>query len=479
MKNKIRLFLFSCGTLILAQIIWTSAFYLLINQPTKRSAPVQKKATLHVFIHGTFGSSLGLLSFFPVIHDDFKGSHYIKTTRLMRKDPFFYKDQPMLERGLVQVFPSYTFYPTEHQKVAQALIKSYADINQFSKQNNKTEHLFYTFGWTGLLSKKQRREESVRLYNRLLVEKTGLEEKGYKTKIVLIAHSHGGNLALNLAGINAARFPQKTEYVSSSQIQQSERQKMETFLTHLPPLKKQIAKKGEKQFDYKPEGPRLIIDRLYLLGTPIQPETDHYAFDQNTFKSLYNFYSENDPIQKIDWISTARYYSEQRFSLLPSAQKVSMPTHIKQVRIVFDRDQKQKQNTSSWIPSLFAQNNEELLVDEDPNHRDLWFVAHHKKEEEQSIVYPLPLFVFSPIMHQLIKQKKETDIDINISRMHRYIRLNAHPYQSNCSLGSSFFPLSDLQMIKKKILSWQPHPLIKQNEFNIIATHVKKAALKK
>ena len=105
------------SALIMAQFLFLNSFFFF----KKQSYKPEKSVTLHVFIHGTFGSSLGLLSFFPVIHDDFKGSHYVKTTRLMRKDPFFYKDQPMLNRGLCHINPDYALPKNDpFKKIAPA-----------------------------------------------------------------------------------------------------------------------------------------------------------------------------------------------------------------------------------------------------------------------------------------------------------------------------------------------------------------------
>jgi hypothetical protein len=188
------------SALIIAQFLFLNSFFFF----KKQSYKPEKAITLHVFIHGTFGSSLGLLSFFPVIHDDFKGSHYIKTTRLMRKDPFFYKDQPMLNRGLYHINPDYALPKNDpFKKIAPALIKGYADLNTLIKPNSYSQ--FYTFGWSGLLSRQRRRQEALRLYNALSEEINKYEKQGFKTKVIIAAHSHGGNVALNLAGINQAR----------------------------------------------------------------------------------------------------------------------------------------------------------------------------------------------------------------------------------------------------------------------------------
>ncbi len=453
------------GALIIAQFFFLSPFFLLKKQKYKP----KKQITLHVFIHGTFGSSLGLLSFFPVINDDFKGSHYVKTTRLMRKDPFFYKDQPMLNRGLFHINPDYTMPINDpFKKIAPALIKAYADINSLMKQNNVSQ--FYTFGWSGLLSRQRRRQEALRLYNALSEEITKYENQGFKTKIIIAAHSHGGNVALNLAGINQARSLLATKQKPAAELHE-EALKMYHFLEECNPKKIHRAQ-GEKKFNYFPEGRILSIDRLYLLGTPIQPETDHYATDAKTFKRIYNFYSDNDPIQKMDWVSTSRYYSDQRFKYNEK------PTHIIQIKLSYDLTKKTTEDKANqtWvskiIPSLIAGPSHTL----DPSHRDFWFIAHQQEQSNQSFLYPLPLFIFCPLMHTIIKKQTLNDLDINISPMHNHVRFVVSPHQDEKQLTTELLPLSFIKNIQNNILPWQPDHTCKKQEFDIIANHVKRAA---
>lgn len=455
--------------LTLAQSIWLTSWFML-KHPTKKICKQPKQATLHIFIHGTFGSSLGLLSFFPVIHDSFKGSHYVKTARLMRKDPFFYKDQPMLERGMQLIKPSYELLEeTTNRKIAYPLIKGYADINDFIKNESATNNnidTFYTFGWSGLLSRQRRRQEALRLYNALQEETVALQKKGFRTKIIISAHSHGGNIALNLAGINRARKLLALDLKLDKSIH-NELEQMCSFLSTCT-TKQYQSQKGQKAFDYLPENSPIYIHRLYLLGTPIQPETDHYATDTNTFKRIYNFYSENDPIQKMDWVSTSRYYSDQRFNRISA----SSPAII-QVKVTYDRVQEEKPPSllQRLIPSIGDPANRF-----DPDHRDFWFINYEKDLTNKSFLYPLPLFIFSPLLHTLIKKQPVNDLTINISRMHNNLRFATLTHDDETYLHSEIIPLSFVQKIQKLLLAWQPSNNCKKQEFDIITKHVKKAS---
>ena len=102
---------------------------------------------------------------------------------------------------------------------------------------------FYMFGWSGKLCFDAREEAAHELYHK---------SSKYKGPLTIIAHSHGCNVALNLA---------------------------------------KIAKKhNDKCFK---------IDRLILLACPVQQATAIYAKSE-VFKKIYSFYSTADLIQILD-----------------------------------------------------------------------------------------------------------------------------------------------------------------------------------
>jgi hypothetical protein len=126
--------------------------------------------------------------------------------------------------------------------------------------------LYYTFGWSGLLSHIERRKEAHVLYNALHTELRKLKKTYWESKIHirLICYSHGGSVALQLADIE---------------------------------------KRQEKN---------LIVDELLLIGTPIQPETS-LCVHSPVFKKIYNFYSRKDFIQKMDCFSFKKFFSGRKF----------------------------------------------------------------------------------------------------------------------------------------------------------------------
>ena len=60
-----------------------------------------------VFVHGSFGTAMGLLSVFNVIKDNVDDTSYKRMTSHMRNDPFFYHHQAILEPGMHAITPTF------------------------------------------------------------------------------------------------------------------------------------------------------------------------------------------------------------------------------------------------------------------------------------------------------------------------------------------------------------------------------------
>lgn len=128
-------------------------------------------------------------------------------------------------------------------KIAHALCPEHAPDYQH-------DHLYF-FGWSGKLSFNERVKAAGDLYNDLsLLHDQYVEKYHQAPKIRLITHSHGGNVALNLAQVKKANCP-------------------------------------------------FAINELILLACPVQHETMHCIAD-SLFERIYSFYSNADLIQVID-----------------------------------------------------------------------------------------------------------------------------------------------------------------------------------
>lgn len=122
-------------------------------------------------------------------------------------------------------------------------------LEQSDQTNFMLEH-FYVFGWSGKLSFTERKKAAQDLYDELINLCNHYKLKyGTMPKFRIITHSHGGNVALNLAQIKKDDF--------------------------------------------------IKVSELILLACPVQTQTMHLLQDP-IFEQVYSFYSETDIIQIID-----------------------------------------------------------------------------------------------------------------------------------------------------------------------------------
>lgn len=435
----------------------------------------QEEAWMTVFVHGTFGSLMSLLSAKKVLDDDLKDSRYRMVNKKMRKDPYFFKDQFILNRGLVAIPTTLDVnLSTSDRFAAFPLSQAYETIAQHATAG-KEKNLFYTFGWSGLMSQQRRRSEAIRFYNSLAEEQERLSKEGLKVNIRIIAHSHGGNLSLNLGGIakilNASSY--KPEQAFSPIYEEHESLKeMFLLINQLPTQENAFSKKGQKLFDYLPTNKNLVVDELILLGTPIQPETEYFALS-NIFKKIYNFYSSEDIIQQIDWFTTKQYYSNQRFhtSIINKAAK-----KITQVKIMCDRQSTEQPQTegkkSSWLEALSSIFTRKT---KDPTHKELWFITWKPADNDPNTFFlsPLPAVVLMPMLLNVLGKKPTlTDVDINISKKNNLLHIVLHRHQQTFSESSICMPMSLIEAIKEEFKKWEPPDLSEPTGFEAIYRHL-------
>ena len=121
-------------------------------------------------------------------------------------------------------------------------------------KNTFPRESFYVFGWTGALSFSARKETAQQLYHELKqVHGHFTKTDGVAPRITIITHSHGGNVALNMAHI----YGDDTE-------------------------------KSE-----------CVIDNLILLACPVQKATASLA-ESELFKKIYSLHSHLDALQILD-----------------------------------------------------------------------------------------------------------------------------------------------------------------------------------
>jgi len=314
-----------------------------------------------IFIHGSFSlrPHLGLRNMIKMIHDSIEESIYYRSTEINRRDPFFYKNQAMSGLGIEKI----DIHNPHNNAASPILAASFEEIST-SVGYPKTDE-YYNFGWSGLISNKLRYLEARFLYKDLdkIIKK--LQSEGIKPKVRLIGCSHGGNLALQLGALY---------------------------------MEKTISK------DF-------CIDELWLLGTPIQIETD-YFINSPIFKKVYNFYSRADRVQTLDCFSSKRFFSRKKFS---KRHNFALPDKLVQIRIKMTE---YEPYSKKFVYNSVPKNQKELkrnfkAINSDPGHFELWFMGWTILTYRKTFpFYPLPVLTFLPIITKYIEQNPDMPRDI-------------------------------------------------------------------
>lgn len=374
-----------------------------------------------IFVHGTFGSTMSLLDLPTVNNDKVQDSKYKLIIDMLRNNPIFWRDQAVLERGLILV-DGHKAPQNSAQQLSGALpiLRAFVEIDRAIGKNRNIKT--YTFGWSGLLSQQRRRKEAIRFYNQICEEIVRLEQAEgiFEPEIEIIAHSHGGNVALNLAGIYHTlnnnmdslvdeKIPTKKEF-EAELFRLREKTDPERFID------------GQHRFDYLPTKKDLKIDKLIMMGTPVQPKT--YALAASPmFGQVFNIYSDEDAVQKMDFVSCCSDTESRKFLIDERLHK----GNVFQVKISICSDQVLKgakfqdkktsaANLSWW--QVFMGMKDISRNSWDPTHKELWFLVDSMSTDEPEVLKPLPVAVFVPLIVEAINESKlraqELDVDLSI-----------------------------------------------------------------
>jgi hypothetical protein len=226
--NQIKKVLLLGTALVLFSIL--SIYYRRIKPTTSMVIPLER-TIVTVFIHGTFH-----LPIMPKIA--IKGIHGLIDKAVFAK------------KGLYKV----TSLKEHYEQTWTKKLHHYHMLSTLSDAQPEQFPLesLYMFGWSGQLNPAKRLHAAKKLYNALSLVVTEYKQKdGIEPYIQIITHSHGGNVALNLAKINETS---------------------DTSLT---------------------------IDELILLACPVQHETSQLV-ESAVFKKIYSLHSHWDILQVID-----------------------------------------------------------------------------------------------------------------------------------------------------------------------------------
>ncbi len=313
-----------------------------------------------VFIHGSVSlrRRLGIRNIFKMLYDTIEESVYYRSTEINRRDPFFYKNQAMFGLGLHKI----DIYDLHKNAAAPILAASFEEISLRAGYPKTDE--YYTFGWSGLISNKLRFLEGAFLYQDLEKIFKKYEKEGYTPRIRLIGYSHGGNLALQLGAI----------------------------------------------YKTKKESEHFHIEELWLLGTPIQVETD-YLINSPIFNKVFNFYSRADKVQTLDFFSFKRFFSQKKFS---KRSNFKIPEKLYQVRIKITKHEPKLKRRQKKLADLdLASVCRFKEVNYDPGHFELWFMGWTILTYRQTFpFYPLPTLTFLPFITRFVEKNSDVPHDI-------------------------------------------------------------------
>ena len=451
---------------------------------------------LNVFIHGSFGTILGLLDLSRVLQDQVSGTHYRALIKRMRNDDLFYRYQPILQRGLVKITPTFDYTLIGNKMyAAYPLIKAYHLVAQ-QVESPKIINIFYTFGWTGLVSKSSRRFEAVRLYNQLSDELDRYHKNGIRPKIRLISHSHGGNLCLNLGGVHGVVTTKNFATTAQFSKDNNENESIHALLAMIKTLKtkEEVAcQPDQKKWDYVPLNKDLFIDELVMFGNPIQQETECF-FCSPIFGKVFNFYSGQDLVQRADWVSSKQKLSNQRVNnAIASGQHGNKKVY--QAKIMLERPlisgkyfkgcvlhKKEKlgindqtlEKEANIVDQLLTGVNVFKRATKDPTHKALWFfLCKNEALENSTTLAYLPTMILTPLFLRAIKKSGLHDCDLNIKDDGQQLFIEYTRHDNQVCHGAITMPLATIDQIKNGTTLWGKFDASLEKEFEVMYQHFK------
>ncbi len=342
----------------------------LVHASDQDATASEKEVWLTIFVHGIMSIKhhLSVENIMRFICDDVRNCLYEKTVAIMRSDPFFFRNQAMQEIGLRRI-PDVGV--TGISNSAGLMAELFDCLYGNNGCSSKTETYYYTFGWSGLLSANARYEDAVVFFNAISNEVSRFKDKKIIPKIRIIAYSHGGNVSLNLAAVRSAHH-------------------------NIP--------------DFK-------IDELFLVGIPVQQETD-YLINDPIFKAIYNLYSKSDRIQRLDPFSSKSFLSKRIFTQRPD---LSLPSKLKQIEIQATRCSmrlKRKECNKKAVHIMdrygIASGKSRLLRTVSPGHAELWFFGWTPFNYRKNFpLYPFPSIAIIPYITRYFTSKDSLDCSIN------------------------------------------------------------------
>jgi hypothetical protein len=381
----------------------------IMSKSTEHSKKNNNESWVTVFVHGSFSLKphLTLGNALNVIFDHIENSVYYRSTEINRQDKFFYKNQIMMGLGLHKI----DIKNPNKEEAARISAQCYEKISQFIGNNPSDE--YYAFGWSGLVSHKLRYLEAGILHQQLgdLLKK--LRAEGKNPKVRIISYSHGGNMSIQLGAIHVTKSP----------------------------------------------ADQFFVDELYLNGTPVQIETD-YLINSPIFKKVYNIYSKADCVQKLDFFSFKRFFSNRKFT---NRKNFQLPDKLTQIRLnIIDYTPKDL-NANITLPcddAILKKHFKKCTYD--PGHYELWFMGWTILSYRKNFPFnPLPIMSFLPVIAKALQEHPEASHDVIVRILPYKEKMEVYNYekikaQREPVFTTDFLPKSFLDDLKVHALKYEP-----------------------
>lgn len=248
------------------------------NEIEKQQHVAEKQVTMVVFVHGTVIPYFSFKTFFAWL----KHSELSYMDQLKRYG--IYKYQPVDFPGLHNINIDEEIDKDDIKFYGWKTAKVYKKLHDIVNPKSEEVLKFYTYNWSGDLSKTERKKAAKELYRSLVSEKDKLIKIGNTVSIYILGHSHAMNVILNLADINNDKNAEE-----------------------------------------------LSIDKVVFFGGPVQTETERFV-NSPIFKNIYHMWSDNDMVQRIDLVSTKDFFSRRLFGI-SEKNTITLPKTLKQIKV--------------------------------------------------------------------------------------------------------------------------------------------------
>ncbi len=310
------------------------------------------QAWVTIFVHGIISIKphLTVTNFVRFLNDNVYGSPYGQTVTILRDNDFFYQNQPIQGIGLRPIDPE----RQEPGAAASCMAHLFEKVSALNAPQN-IKNYYYTYGWSGLLSRSARCNDAKTFLLELEALVSQFRTQGIEPKIRIIGYSHGGTITLKLA----------------------------------------LAKRVHNlQLNFG-------IDEVYLVGTPVQFDTD-YLIDDPFFKRVYNIFSRSDRVQKLDFFSCGQFFSDHVFK--PHTGFEVLPDKLTQIEVRLIR------KAGEGCKPLDACDADQFLLfngkrcskkirNISPGHIELWFFGWTISNYRKTLpIYPIPIAAFTPFI---------------------------------------------------------------------------------